>query len=109
MEGRVCRAFLQSPKLGSAQARASVDKLFTYATPHNDIDLRIVRNIPGWLSFGDVSNFNRDRMVAYLAVPKGDDVSVVKNFPPERIFNLVGTQARDYQVGRGVSSWPEGD
>ena len=109
MGGLVCRAFLQNPKLGSAEARAAVDKLFTYATPHNGIDMRIVRNIPGWLSFGDVNNFNRDRMADYLAVPKGDDVSVVKNFPPERVFNLVGTNARDYTVARGIASWAVGD
>src|SRR5204863_1745766 len=54
MGGLICRAFLQNATLGHADARAAVDKLFTYATPHNGIDLRIVRNIPGWLSFGDV-------------------------------------------------------
>jgi hypothetical protein len=63
---------------------------------HNGIDMRIVRNVPGWLSFGDVNNFNRERMAGYMAVPKGDDVSLVTNFPPERVFNLVGTNARDY-------------
>jgi len=109
MGGLVCRAFLQNPKLGSAEARGAVDKLFTYATPHNGIDMRIVRNVPGWLSFGDVNNFNRERMAGYLAVPKGDDVSVVTNFPPERVFNLVGTNARDYTVARGLSSWAAGD
>ena len=62
MGGLVCRAFLQNPKLGDAEARRAVDKLFTYATPHNGIDMRIVRNVPGWLSFGDVNNFNRERM-----------------------------------------------
>jgi hypothetical protein len=109
MGGLVCRAFLQNKKLGSAEARAAVDKLFTYATPHNGIDMRIVRNVPGWLSFGDVNNFNRGRMADYLDVPKSQDVSVVKNFPPDRIFNLVGTNARDYTVGRGISSWAVGD
>jgi len=109
MGGLVCRAFLQNPALGSAEARATVDKLFTYATPHNGIDMRIVRNLPGWLSFGDVNNFNRERMAGYLAVPAGDDVSVVKNFPPERIFNLVGTNSRDYTVAGGVSAWAAGD
>ena len=100
MGGLVCRAFLQNTKLGSAEARGAVDKLFTYATPHNGIDMRIVRNVPGWLSFGDVNNFNRERMAEYLGLPKGDDVSIVKNFPPERIFNLVGTNPRDYSRGR---------
>lgn len=109
MGGLVCRAFLQNTRLGSAEARAAVDKLFTYATPHNGIDMRIVRNVPGWLSFGDVNNFNRERMARYLDVPQGDDVSVVKNFPPERIFNLVGTNPRDYSVAGGVSAWAAGD
>jgi hypothetical protein len=109
MGGLVCRAFLQNPKLGSAEARAAVDKLFTYATPHNGIDMRIVRNVPGWLSFGDVNNFNRERMAKYLDVPEGDDVSIVKNFPPERIFNLVGTNPGDYTVAGGASSWAAGD
>jgi hypothetical protein len=109
MGGLVCRAFLQNTELGSAEARAAVDKFFTYATPHNGIDMRIVRNVPGWLSFGDINNFNRDKMAEYLAVPKGDDVSLVKNFPPERIFNLVGTNSRDYSVAGGASSWAAGD
>jgi hypothetical protein len=112
MGGLVCRAFLQNPRLGDAAARGAVDKLFTYATPHNGIDLRIVRNVPGWASFGDVSNFNRERMAKYLALPPSaaskDDVSEVRNFPPERIFNLVGTNPNDYTVLGGVSSWAAG-
>lgn len=109
MGGLVCRAFLQNPKLGSAEARGAVDKFFTYATPHNGIDMRIVRNVPGWLSFGDANNFNREKMARYLNLPKGDDVSIVKNFPPERIFNLVGTNPRDYRVAGGLSAWAAGD
>ena len=109
MGGLVCRAFLQNPKLGSTEARGAVDKFFTYATPHNGIDMRIVRNMPGWLSFGDVNNFNREKMAGYLNLPKGDDVSIVKNFPPERIFNLVGTNPRDYSVAGGLSAWAAGD
>lgn len=109
MGGLICRAFLQNPELGSSEARAAVDKLFTYATPHNGIDLRIVRNVPGWLSFGDVNNFNRERMAKYLGLPSSEDVSVVRNFPPERIFNLVGTNPRDYAVAGGLSAWAAGD
>jgi hypothetical protein len=109
MGGLVCRAFLQNKEIGSELARAAVDKLFTYATPHNGIDMRIVRNVPGWLSFGDANNFNREKMAQYLNVPKGDDVSVVTNFPAERIFNLVGTNARDYAVAGGLSAWAAGD
>jgi hypothetical protein len=109
MGGLICRAFLQNPKLGLDDARRAVDKVFTYATPHNGIDLRLVRNVPGWLSFGDADNFNRQRMSEYLGVPAGDDVSVVRNFSPERIFNLVGTDSRDYTVARGLSSWAVGE
>lgn len=109
MGGLICRAFLQNTKLGSSEARAAVDKLFTYATPHNGIDLRLVRNVPGWLSFGDVNNFNRDCMANYLDVPAGDDVAVVTNFPPERVFNLIGTNPRDYGALRGASAWAAGD
>ncbi len=109
MGGLVCRAFLQNPALGTPEARAAVDKLFTYATPHNGIDMRIVRNVPGWLSLGDVNNFNRGRMADYLGLTRRDDVSVVENFPPERIFNLVGTNPRDYVVAGGLSAWAAGD
>lgn len=109
MGGLVCRAFLQNPKLGSNDARKCVDKVFTYATPHNGIDLRIVRNVPAWASFGDVNNFNREKMARYLSLPASEDVSVVKGFPPERIFNLVGTNPGDYTVLGGLSSWAAGD
>jgi hypothetical protein len=109
MGGLVCRAFLQNPKLGSPEARKAVDKVFTYATPHNGIDMRVVRNIPGWVSFGDVNNFNRKRMAEFLGLKQSDDVSVVQGFPPERIFNLVGTNPRDYGAAGGLSSWAVGD
>lgn len=110
MGGLVCRAFLQHPTLGSAEARAAVDKVFTYATPHNGIDLRVVRNVPGWTALGEATNFNRNRMAQYLALPaQADDVSEVKNFPPERVFNLVGTNPADYLVLRGLSSWAVGE
>lgn len=115
MGGLVCRAMLQNPALDAAGASKYVDKLFTYATPHNGIDLRIVRNVPGWLSFGDVNNFNRKRMASYLnlaGIPgtgEGEDVSVVHNFPAERVFNLVGTNASDYAVLRGLSAWASGE
>ncbi|HEY8994096.1 MAG TPA: hypothetical protein VIM71_05510 [Lacunisphaera sp.] len=124
MGGLVCRCFLQNPKLGIgakfalnkadiaglAEARTLVDKLFTYATPHNGIDLRIVRNVPAWASFGDVNNFNRERMAGYLGLkPTGDDVSDLGSFPADRAFNLVGTNPRDYTVMKGLSAWAAGD
>ena len=110
MGGLICRAFLQNTKLGTAAARAAVDKVFTYATPHNGIDLRIVRNVPGWAALGDATNFNRDRMAKYLALPATSaDVSELRNIPPERVFNLVGTNPADYLVAKGLSSWAVGE
>lgn len=110
MGGLVCRAFLQNPKLDQYKVRNTVDKLFTYATPHNGIDMRIVRNVPGWVSFGDVNNFNRPKMAEYLGLKKGtDDVSEVTGFPPDHVFNLVGTNPRDYAVAAGLSSWAVGE
>ncbi len=109
MGGLVCRAFLQNAALDVAGTRRYVDKLFTYATPHNGIDLRLVRNIPGWLTFGDIDNFNRARMAKFLNLSDDADVSRVNGFPSDRIFNLVGTNPRDYTVAKGLSSWAAGD
>jgi hypothetical protein len=110
MGGLVCRAFLQNTDLGDPAARRAVDKLFTYATPHGGIDLRVVRNVPGWSALGEATNFNRERMAKYLALPDGTkDVSEVVSFHPERIFNLVGTNPADYMVAKGLSSWAVGE
>ena len=110
MGGLVCRAFLQNKKLGDAEARAAVDKLFTYATPHNGIDLRVVRNVPGWSALGEATNFNRERMAVYLGLSKkAEEVAELAGFPAERVFNLVGTNPADYLVAKGLSSWAVGD
>jgi hypothetical protein len=60
MGGLVCRAFLQNDTLGSKEARACVDKYFTYATPHNGIEMAGI-NVPQWLGANDINNFNRWR------------------------------------------------
>ena len=85
MGGLVCRAFLQGvdeigQQLGQKDARRCVDKFFSYATPHNGIDLRIVRNVPGWATFGDVNNFNRERMAKYLGLKQWPRPSYISKF-----------------------------
>lgn len=108
MGGLVCRAFLQNPKLGSAEALACVDKFFTYATPHNGIDL-LGGNVPKWLNVGDTANFNRERMADYLAVkPAFKETERVdwipeSRFPSSRVFCLVGTNRLDYEAAFGAS------
>jgi hypothetical protein len=116
MGGLVCRAFLQNKKLGTAAARAAVDKVFTYGTPHNGIDLKLIGNMPNWYSFHNNNDFNRKRMAGYLGLGTAytgkkdkDDVSIVQNFDPDRIFNLVGTNARDYAVAGGAARFLAGD
>ncbi len=108
MGGLICRAFLQNPANGSDEARKAVDKLFTYATPHNGIDLRIVGNVPGWVVFGDVNNFNREKIAEYMGLKQSDDVAQVTGFDINRIFNLVGTNPADYLVLSGISRWAAG-
>ncbi len=108
MGGLVCRAFLQNAKFGTAAARACVDKYFTYATPHNGIDIAGV-NVPGWLSLNDVDNFNRERMAKYLNLEslykktKRVDWMPEEAFPSRKIFCMVGTNRGDYDVAAGLS------
>ncbi|MEJ1962072.1 MAG: hypothetical protein WDO56_11230 [Gammaproteobacteria bacterium] len=108
MGGLVCRAFLQNAQLGSDKARACVDKFFTYATPHNGIEMAGV-NVPEWLKTNDISNFSRERMAEYLdlkAIFKKTgrvDWMPEEVLPSERIFCMVGTNRSDYDAGGGIS------
>lgn len=108
MGGLVCRAPLQNPACDTAQARGMIDKVFTYGTPHNGIEVAGF-NVPGWLSANDISNFNRDRMAKYLALDKhytGKDPRVdwlpAKSFSSERFFCMIGTNRSDYEAGMGL-------
>lgn len=108
MGGLVARAFLQNRILGSDEARASVDKLFTFATPHNGIDVAGI-NVPQWLSKSEANTFNLAEMAGYLDLK---DVAAANggrvDFMPEnvlasdRIFTMVGTNRGDYEVGMGL-------
>ncbi|WPB59007.1 hypothetical protein [Xylophilus sp. GOD-11R] len=109
MGGLVCRALLQNRKLSTGGAVDLVDKFFTYATPHNGIDLGGI-NIPSFLSAFSLSNFDRDkRMPEYLGLPpaakklKRADLVPVSAFPIDRIFCMVGTNRADYDVALGLS------
>lgn len=108
MGGLVCRAFLQNPVLGDAAARACVDKVFTYATPHNGIDLAGI-NVPQWLGAADINNFNRENMARYLNLQsqfkktQRVDWLPEEAFPSERFFCLIGTNRADYGAGGGLS------
>ena len=104
MGGLVCRCFLQNDKVGSPAARKLVDKVFTYATPHNGIEMAGL-NTPGFFELWDMNNFNRDRMREYLAIKdkKAPANSLDGKFDPARFFCLVGTNSKDYNVAGGGS------
>ena len=108
MGGLVVRGFLQNKALGDAQARAAVDKVFTYATPHNGIQTAGI-NVPGWLSLNEINTFNHERMAGYLdlqaAYRRYGRVDFVPEscFPIDRIFCMVGTNRADYEVALGLS------
>lgn len=109
MGGLVCRAFLQgldnSPE--AVEARACVDKVFTYATPHNGIDMAGL-NVPSWAgASGD--NFNREKMAKYLNVEalftqkKRVDWLPESRFKSQKFFCMIGTNRADYEVALGLS------
>ena len=108
MGGLVCRGLLQNPKNDPNNARRYVDKFFTYATPHNGIEMAGV-NVPSWLSISDMNNFNRKEMARYLDLNEefaqtGSVAWVPEDrFPSERIFCMVGTNRMDYEVAMGAS------
>jgi hypothetical protein len=109
MGGLVCRAFLQNPALDPDNLRVYVDKFFTYATPHNGIEVAGM-NVPSWLSAFDVDNFNRDsRMAGYLdlaaayARHRRVDLLPESRFPSRRVFCMVGTNRLDYETAAGLS------
>jgi hypothetical protein len=108
MGGLVCRSFLQNPKNDKGHAGKYVDKFFTYATPHNGIDIAGL-NVPQWLSTNDINNFSRPVMAKYLAVEdvfkKTDRVDWLpeNRFPSERVFCMVASNRLDYEAAAGVS------
>lgn len=104
MGGLVCRCFLQNPNVSTQEVKKLVDKVFTYATPHNGIEMAGM-NVPEFISLWDMNNFSRDKMARYLGLhgePKRvDDLN--GTFDPKRFFCLVGTNHKDYTVAAGLS------
>jgi hypothetical protein len=101
MGGLICRCLLQNPGVGDDEARACVEKVFTYGTPHNGIDLRGI-NVPRLFGLWQPKNFNRRHMTGYLGLESGSRrVDTLNNrFPAEKFFCLVGTNHRDYNLAR---------
>jgi hypothetical protein len=117
MGGLICRCYLQNLCLrgsGNTTLNASlelpgdhlVDKVFTYGTPHNGIDIKGF-NVPdiGLTRTLEADTFNRADMADYLAL-KGKPERVDHldgHFPPERFFCCIGTNYRDYTAFMGLA------
>lgn len=116
MGGLVSRCYLQNicrygaPKgyddtdLELAKGAASphyVDKLFTYGTPHNGIEMLGV-NVPelGPLDKFQISNFSLSRMRDYLKISKKTVAvnSLDGAFDPEKSFCFIGSDYKDYDA-----------
>ncbi|MFF2658321.1 esterase/lipase family protein [Kitasatospora sp. NPDC058032] len=130
MGGLICRCLLQKiiPAERNERATDYVAKLFTYGTPHGGITFAVGFGVPEALrDLFDINGadiFGPDRMYQYLtpapdpdgppdgwrAVDIGDDdgsgpaANAAGRFPLDRVFCMVGTDARDYDVGHGISS-----
>lgn len=108
MGGLVVRAFLQNKGLSTEEARRCVDKVFTYATPHNGIEFAGF-NVPSWLTANEMDTFNRSRMADYLDLSgafkkhKRVDFLHEDQFPLDNVFCMIGTNRNDYEAGKGLS------
>lgn len=94
-QGSVERHYFESPLIRLMKDHGYRDvyeageemPVFTYATPHNGIDLKIVDNVPGFFTRNNIDNFNRGRMREYLVLPKNAHVdSLDGDFDPDRIY-----------------------
>lgn len=130
MGGLICRSMIQRlipetygpDKPGPKQRRLAadfVDRFFTYGTPHGGIEFDVgfglfeaLRDTFG-MSGADI--FGPKRMYEYLTpaaaraseVPDEWDARMMpndENFPLERVFCVVGTNAKDYPAAHGLSS-----
>jgi hypothetical protein len=111
MGGLICRSMIQKvcPDSGIA-ASDLVDKLFTYATPHNGIVFGALGlNIPvPQIAPFSAQIFNREVMYQYLTpeaelqqvpdMPADWDAHKITGFDPPRVFCLIGTNAADYGI-----------
>lgn len=118
MGGLVARCMIQkiAPDKGE-QALDYVDKLFTYGTPHGGIHFGMagggaiewIRDKIGW---NNADDFGRQRMYEYLTPgklakkpPADFEPRALPEtaFPRDRVFCVVGTNAKDYDVAMGLS------
>jgi hypothetical protein len=126
MGGLICRSLIQKvipDRYDPTEKRAVdfVERLFTYASPHGGIEFDVggglIEELRDTFKVAGSDIFGPDRMWRYLmpkkiqdaqpGPPAGWDPRALpdeSNFPPERVFCLVGTDAGDYGAALGASS-----
>jgi pimeloyl-ACP methyl ester carboxylesterase len=118
MGGLICRTALQCD---IDRPEEVVSKLCTIGTPHGGIDPKLGGGIGDWLiehigpNGSDV--FSPEHMKEYMLpdgydekldvnpqTEKWDPRRMVGTFPVSRVLSVVGTNAKDYDVARGLSA-----
>ncbi|MBD2439260.1 triacylglycerol lipase [Nostoc sp. FACHB-110] len=117
MGGLVCRSLIQKiyPE-HKQQAENYIDKLFTYGSPHGGIYFQVgsglIESIRDTVKWNNSDDFGPQRMYEYFTPqdqlqstypPNFDVQSLNETFSPDRVFCIVGTNARDYENGAGLS------
>ena len=116
MGGLICRCLVQKHYPDkSLSASDEVDKIFTFGTPHGGIEFEkgggILERVRDLIGANNSDDFGPKRMAEYLtpkkksAKPKKFDPREMPDeaFDPDRVFCVVGTNARDYEVAMGLS------
>lgn len=108
MGGLICRALLQNSDYDESGVASCVDKVFTYATPHNGIDIAGM-NVPAWVRLMGINTFNREKIAALLGttdlLEKYKRVDLIRSdgLSGDRYFTMVGTNRSDYEAAAGLS------
>ena len=118
MGGLVCRSLIQKIYPDhNENARDFVDKLLTYGTPHKgirfDLGGGLIEKLRDALGVNNSDDFGPKRMYQYLTPASQTRKEAPEDFqadrmPPEafdvdRVFCIVGTNARDYDAAMGAS------
>lgn len=116
MGGLICRSYLQNndiPDLNDNFVNTAkdkgVDKLFTYGTPHGGIEARTglgwFSKSLKWMNVMNSGVFTEKEMRRYLDLPSDEPLQSLNNrFSEDRVFCLIGTNARDYTVSGSSSA-----
>jgi hypothetical protein len=116
MGGLICRCLVQKiyPD-NSGSAASDIDKILTFGTPHGGIEfslgLGVIERVRDLIGANNSDDFGPKRMAEYLtpkkkgAKPRKFDPRELPEeaFDPDRMFCIVGTNARDYEVAMGLS------